>query len=223
MFVYSVKGSTLKLAGIICLAAVLMISLLLLVPKNDKMTDTPADAETVLHTEEIAEEVSDEDAAPVSKEEKIRFNKIKTNDDRVNFLAQFGWQVENEPVEEATVKIPREFDDVMNSYNKIQQHQGLDLSKYAGKEVQRYTYKVTNYPNYTGEVTASILVYRNQVIGGDVCSSDVDGFIKDFTFPAEISESSDNTAPESAPSETASPEAPSESTDTATEETAQNP
>ena len=34
MFVWSVKGNTLKFVGIICLAAVLMISLLIFVPKN---------------------------------------------------------------------------------------------------------------------------------------------------------------------------------------------
>lgn len=208
MFVYSVKGSTVKLTGIICLAAVLMLSLLLLVPKNNGTAEAPANAEnTVLSENGDISNASSENISPAAKEEKINYNKIKTNDDRVNFLSQFGWQVENEPMEEATVKIPREFDDVLNSYNKIQQHQGLDLSHYSGKEVQRFTYKVTNYPDYSGEVTANILVYRNRVIGGDICSSDVDGFIRDFTFPAEMAENTDSTASESTPAE-------SEATDT---------
>lgn len=213
MFVYSVKGSTVKLAGIICLATVLMLSLLLLVPKNNKMTDSTAGTENVSNAEESADAVSNESAVPTAKEEKIRYNKIKTNEDRINFLAQFGWQVENEPLEEETVKIPKEFDDVLNSYNKIQKHQGLDLNKYSGKEVQRYTYKVTNYPEYTGTVTANVLVYRNQVIGGDICSSDVDGFIRDFTFPSVSGESTESSVSENAP------EATPESTDTTSETT----
>ncbi len=164
MFVYSVKGNTLKFAGIICLAIVLTLSLLIFIPKNDSET-----------------------AAAVG-EEKINYGKIKTNDDRVKFLEQFGWTVESDPVEEVTVKIPKTFDKVLSSYNNIQLHQGLDLSKYSGKEVTRYTYKVTNYPDYSGEVIANIIIYKSRVIGGDVCSCDVDGFIRDLTFPKDSSE-----------------------------------
>ena len=89
---------------------------------------------------------------------------------------------------------------MLNSYNNIQLHQGLDLTKYSGKEVSRYTYKVTNYPDYSGDVKANIIVYRNRVIGGDICSADVDGFIKDFTFPTSAS---DDAVAEEAPDTTA--------------------
>ncbi len=201
MFVYSVKGNTLKLAGIICFAAVIMLSLLFLVPKNDATT-VPTDAEDTAVQDAAAEDTSaqsedgtesaqptetekSETAKTPKKQEKINYNRIKTNEDRIKFLEQFGWQVENEPVEEVTVKIPKTFDNVLTSYNNIQLHQGLDLTKYSGKEVSRYTYKVTNYPDYTGNVIANVIVYRNRVIGGDVCSSDVDGFIRDFTFPED--------------------------------------
>ena len=44
----------------------------------------------------------------------------------------------------------------------------------------RYTYEVTNYPDAQGTVYANILIYRNKVIGGDVCSADVTGFIHGF-------------------------------------------
>jgi hypothetical protein len=108
------------------------------------------------------------------------YDKIKTNDDIVGFLAQFGWEVEKEPLEEVTIKIPAEFDKVMNSYNELQRNQGLDLSKYRSREVKRYTYKVTNFPDYSGTVMANVIVYKNRVIGGDLCSSDVTGFICGF-------------------------------------------
>lgn len=165
MFVYSIKASTVKLGSVIGAALILMLSLFLLIPET---AEVPAGIET-----------------------KINFNKIKTNDDRVNFLSQFGWQVEPNPTDEKTVKIPKTFDTVLTSYNSIQQHQGLDLTNYSGKEVTRYTYKVTNYPDYTGEVSANIIVYRNRVIGGDICSADVDGFIHDFTFPGEAPSTED--------------------------------
>jgi hypothetical protein len=41
----------------------------------------------------------------------------------------------------------------------------------------RYTYALTNYPDYEGEVYVNILVYRNTVIAGDVCSADINGFV----------------------------------------------
>ena len=58
-----------------------------------------------------------------------------------------------------------------------------DLSKYKGKEVTRYTFAVTNYPNYKGTVMANVILWRNRVIGGDLCSSDVTGFIHGFEKP----------------------------------------
>ncbi|MBR4014329.1 MAG: DUF4830 domain-containing protein, partial [Clostridia bacterium] len=42
---------------------------------------------------------------------------------------------------------------------------------------QRYTYEITNYDGYDGVVYANILVYRNKVIAGDVCSADTKGFM----------------------------------------------
>ena len=68
----------------------------------------------------------------------------------------------------------------MNSYNELQRNQGLDLSKYRGREVKRYTYKVKNFPDYSGTVMANVIIYKNRVIGGDLCSSDVTGFICGF-------------------------------------------
>ena len=75
------------------------------------------------------------------------------------------------------VTVPESFDKIFSSYNEIQKRQGLDLSKYKKKNVTRYTYKITNYDGYDGTVYANILVYRNKVIGGDVCSADVKGFM----------------------------------------------
>ena len=49
-----------------------------------------------------------------------------------------------------------------------------------GKDVTRYTFTITNYPNYEGTVLANVLVYRNRVIGGDICSADVSGFVQGF-------------------------------------------
>ena len=95
----------------------------------------------------------------------------------MKFLAQFGWEVEETPIDECNVKIPKNFDKIMTTYNEIQKQQGLDLTKYQKKSATRYTYKVTNYKDYDGTVYANIIVYRNKVIAGDICSADANGFM----------------------------------------------
>ena len=83
-------------------------------------------------------------------------------------------------MEEVTINIPAEFDKIMKTYNEIQKQQGLDLEKYKGKEVTRVTYEITNYPEAEGKVLANIILYKNRVIGGDICATDVNGFIHGF-------------------------------------------
>ena len=105
---------------------------------------------------------------------------MKSNEDRIKFLEQFGWNVVSEPIESEEVIIPAEFDKVFAGYNEIQKSQGLDLGKYKKKKLTRYTYEVTNYEGYDGKVLANILVYRNKVVGGDICSAESDGFLRGF-------------------------------------------
>lgn len=176
MFVYTVKASALKLIGCLCLVAVLTLSLYFLIPQDSTgAVPEASDASGTVGEPEVSE---------VSTNEKtVKYSKIRTNEDRIAFLSAFGWQVESEPIEEVVLKIPKDFDKILSAYNNIQLHQGLDLSKYSGKEVTRVTYRVTNYPNYDGEVVADLIIHRDRVIGGDICSADVDGFIKDFSFP----------------------------------------
>ena len=166
MFIYSLKANSLKLVGIICVAVLALAALLLLLPGTGDVS-----AGAIL-----------EDNGTVN------FEKIKTNADRKDFLAQFGWDVKKEAVEEIEVRIPADFDKVMNAYNEVQKAQGLDLSNYKGKTATRYTYEITNYPEYEGTVFANVIVYKNRVIGGDVCSSDVAGFIHGFALPTDPAE-----------------------------------
>lgn len=158
MFIYSMHANTIKFFAVICLALTALIALIAFVPTyvgNDGVVQVGVDAT-------------------------YNYEKIKNNEDRVNFLKQFGWEVEAQPINEQQVTIPKEFDKVFAAYNEIQRKQGLDLSSFKKKNVMRYTYTVTNYPDYEGEVYVNILVYRNTVIGGDVCSADVNGFIHGF-------------------------------------------
>ncbi len=102
-----------------------------------------------------------------------------TNEERVSFFSQFGWKVETEPIEIKDVVIPEKFDDVYTNYNAIQKDQGLDLTPYSGKTCKQWVYSVTNYPQ-SPDVRGTILVYDNRVIGGDLSTVALDGFMTGF-------------------------------------------
>ena len=108
---------------------------------------------------------------------------VSDNDARVNFLKGFGWEVTTSPVESSQVKIPSETSPVFERYNNLQKSQGYDLSKFAGKKVMRYVYKVSNYPGATEPVYATLLIYKNEIIGGDVTDSAPNGQIRGFKMP----------------------------------------
>ena len=88
------------------------------------------------------------------------------NDDRVHFLNGFGWDVTTSPTESSQVRIPEKASEVFDRYNELQKSQGYDLTRYAGQTVMRYVYKVNNYPGATEPVYATLLISKNQVIGG---------------------------------------------------------
>lgn len=101
----------------------------------------------------------------------------RTNEERIMFLKSLGWEVETTPLEEKTVIIPREFSDVYENYNALQLEQGYDLSEFCGLEVTIYTYTVTNYAGFKGTVVADLYIYQGQVIGGDIHTLAIDGFM----------------------------------------------
>ena len=156
MFIYSLRAGTIRFFGIVCVALAALIALIAFVPE--------------LQPVEAGAEV-------IEEAETISFEKIRSNEERIAFLGEFGWQVDAAPTESTTVTIPREFDKVFAAYNELQRKQGLDLSTYGGKTVERYTYTVTNYENYEGTVLANLLIYRGRVIGADICSADTAGFV----------------------------------------------
>ena len=108
---------------------------------------------------------------------------LATNDGRVKFLTDFGWEVNNSPKESTQVRIPEESSEMFDRYNALQKSQGYDLSQYAGKTVMRYVYKITNYPNATEPVYATLLVYKDQVIGGDITDTAAKGKLHGFQMP----------------------------------------
>ena len=103
---------------------------------------------------------------------------VSNNEQRVQFLESLGWKVAASPAESGQVRIPETATEVFDRYNQLQKQQGYDLSTYAGKNVMRYVYKVENFPDATEPVYATVLVYKNQIIGGDITDTSAGGKVQ---------------------------------------------
>ena len=119
MFVYSIKSRQIKLFLLLAFVVVTAISLFVL---SRESTD-----------------VANNDKSNI---------KASTESERLSFISQFGWEVDEDPIEVCEVIIPTEFDETYTQYNEIQTKQGFDLKNYSGMRVKRWTYSVKNYPGY---------------------------------------------------------------------------
>lgn len=156
MFVYSIKSKHVKVLLLLLFVVFTVISLFIL----------------------------SRDSAQTGKGDNISL-KASTHEERMAFLSQFGWEIQEDPIEVREVIIPEEFDDTYTAYNEIQKNQGFDLTVYAGMRVKRWTYTVKNYTGYENKecIHANVLVYDGLVVGGDICSVELDGFMHGFTMP----------------------------------------
>ncbi len=154
MFVYSVKTNQLKAILLVGFVLFTAVSLFIL---------------------------SNESQATVSKNDMLL--SAETHDERMKFISQFGWKIDEDPVQVKEVVIPTENDDVYIAYNDIQRSQGFDLSEFAGERAKCWTYTVKNYGGYENQecIHINILVHDGMVIGGDVCSVELDGFMHGFS------------------------------------------
>ncbi len=89
---------------------------------------------------------------------------VSSNDARVKFLTDFGWEVTTSPVESSQVKIPSE--------------------------------------RATEPVYATLLIYKNEIIGGDVTDSAPNGQIRGFKMPEKTAKP---VTPSTVPSVTTAP------------------
>ncbi len=120
---------------------------------------------------------------------------VSSNDGRVRFLKDFGWDVTTSPTESGQVKIPRESSEVFDRYNLLQKGQGYDLTEFAGKNVMRYVYKINNFPGAAEGVYATLLVHKDRVIGGDVTNTAPGGRIQGLKMPDARAAEPTQTAP----------------------------
>lgn len=97
----------------------------------------------------------------------------------IEFLSDNGYTVSSPVTKKVT--IPSEFSDVYENYNTLQKEQGFDLSGYKGETAVSYTFTVIGYVDESGEpqsnVQAHVLVCDGKIIGGDIASTELGGFM----------------------------------------------
>jgi len=98
-------------------------------------------------------------------------------DGRTKYLRSLGWEIDPDSEEKQDILLPAQFTESMSDYIAMQDEQGYDFSSFCGIECKKYTYIVTNYPEYSGTVYAVLYVYGCRVIGGDIHSAELNGFM----------------------------------------------
>lgn len=154
MFFVTVRASTLKFCCTLILGVLLVTGLVFILPDGQAL-----DAGSIDH---------------------IRYDGIEDHEDMASFLAQFGWTVAGKPLSDEEVTLPQNVQGVFAGYNELQKSQGLDLTPYGGKRVRKAVFLVTNHPNGEEQVLATVFIYRNKVIAGDIASGDPTGFVHPF-------------------------------------------
>lgn len=97
-----------------------------------------------------------------------------TKPDISSFLSSLDYEF-SENYTKKTFTIPNEFNLVYNNYNEIQKEAGYNLLPYKGKKCIMYTYEIYNHP--FGKCNANIIVYKGEIIGGDISSVSLNGFM----------------------------------------------
>ncbi len=108
----------------------------------------------------------------------------ETNDERKAFFNHFGWEIAEDPLEVKETVIPTEFNESYKQYNELQKKQNFNLEKYCGTRVKSWSYEILNYPGYEnsdGVIRGNLLTCNGKIIGGDICSIELGGFMHGFS------------------------------------------
>lgn len=147
MFVCTVKASSIKFFTAILFSAAVLVGIVAIVPVIDSSGETAVAA--------------------------LEYKGVNTVEEQLSFLNALGYDVDPSPVFSDEVIIPEMFDSVYEKYNDLQKSQGLNLEKYKGKTVMRYTYAIGG----DTESFATLLIYKNRIIGGDITTLGENGGI----------------------------------------------
>ncbi len=127
---------------ILVLIAIIIYTVVFLIPENDTETETPE--------------------KPVVS--------ASTSSERIDYFASHGWEVEE--IAGKDITIPSEFSEAYEEYAVLQDKQGMPLREYAGKNARIYLYEVKNYRPENKKMLAELLVCNDKAVASMVYSED---------------------------------------------------
>ena len=107
---------------------------------------------------------------------------LSSNGERVAYLRELGWEIDPEPLTTLQFLLPPKLSGDYITYNDLQKAQGFDLETCCGKQVTRYTYTVTNYPQRPDGVQLNLYICEDLPVAGDVVCTGTDGFQDTLVF-----------------------------------------
>lgn len=105
----------------------------------------------------------------------------ETLSDRADYAKSLGYIISADSETVRNIVIPAVFGNVYENYNTMQKECGFDLSLYKGEEAMQYTYSITDYTDESGNtldnIRMNLIVVGGKIVGGDICSAELDGFM----------------------------------------------
>ena len=92
-------------------------------------------------------------------------NRIESAQDIQTWFTGYGLEVDGASITADKVKIPRKWDDSFSAFNGVVQQSGLDLARYKGKTVEKWTALIPAASKGDISRYGVLLVYRKKAIG----------------------------------------------------------
>ena len=92
-------------------------------------------------------------------------NKIESAQDIQTWFTGYGLDVDGASITADKVKIPRKWDDSFSAFNSVVQQSGMDLARYKGKTVEKWTALLPAASSGETSRYGVLLVYRKKAVG----------------------------------------------------------
>ena len=92
-------------------------------------------------------------------------NRIESAQDIQTWFTGYGLDVDGTSITADKVKIPRKWDDSFSAFNGVVQQSGMDLTRYKGKTVEKWTALIPAASSGETSRYGVLLVYRKKAVG----------------------------------------------------------
>ena len=92
-------------------------------------------------------------------------NKIESAQDIQTWFTGYGLDVDGASITADKVKIPRKWDDSFSAFNGVVQQSGMDLARYKGKTVEKWTALIPAASRGDVSSYGVLLVYKKKAVG----------------------------------------------------------